>query len=209
MALPVPTAKAILPAAIFGYIIPSMLLFFPYTDADTRQVIIAFWQPAPVLVPILTGLFSYLIKLQAGKPNNDESKEIKEETDLSHLNTVYKATGVIAACFHAFTVIGCMVSNDLSLSDVLLRKDSLAPVFDLADGVFVFFQNDCLMNAVAVFLCCMVAIWDLYRVGLSNVTLLGGLGAVVAGFGLVGPGATAAAVWHWREHLLGGRNGRH
>lgn len=209
MALPVATAKAILPAAIFGYIIPSMLLFFPYSDADTRQVIIAFWQPAPVLVPVLTGIFSYLVKSQAGESNNDASKQIKEETDLPHLNTVYKATGIIAACFHVFTAIGCLVSNDLSLTDVLLRKDSFAPVSDLADGVFVFFQNDCLVTVVAVFLCCMVTIRDLYRVGLSNVTLLGGIGAVVAGFGLVGPGATAAAVWYWREHLLGGRNGRH
>lgn len=207
MVLPVATAKAIPPAAILGYIIPSMLLFFPYSNADIRQVIIAFWQPAPVLVPILTRIFSYLSKIQAGNSNNDASKEINE-TDLPHLNAVYKATGIIAACFHIFTVIGCMVSDDLSLTDVLLRKNSFSPVSDLADGVFAFFQNDCLMTAVAVFLCCMTAVWDLYRVGLSNVTLLGGIGAVVIGFGLVGPGATAAAVWYWREHLLGGRDAR-
>lgn len=203
----VATAKAILPAVILGYIIPSMLLFFPYTDTDTHQVIIAFWQPAPVLVPILTGIFSYFTtKLRAGQHSNESSNRTKEDTYLPHLSAVYKATGIIAACFHAFVIIGCVVLSDFSLTDVLLRKDSFAPVSDLADGVFVFFQNDCLMTAVAVFLCCMVTVWDLYRVGLSNVTLLGGLGAVVAGFGLVGPGATAAAVWCWREHLLGGRH---
>lgn len=203
MALSVTTAKAILPAVIAGYIIPSMLLFFPYSSADTHQDIIAFWQAAPVLAPILTGTFSYLLKLRVRKCNNDPSKGMKD-TYLPYLDTVYKATGAISACFHAFVVVGCMVSDDIPLTDILLPKDSFAPVSSLADGVFIFFQNDCLMTAMAVFLCCTVTIWDLYRVGLSNATLLSGLGAVAVGFGLVGPGATATAVWYWREHSLGG-----
>lgn len=183
-----------------------MLLFFPNIDVDTHQVIIAFWQPAPVLVPMLTGMFSCLTKLRAGQCSSGSAKWTKEDTDIPLLTAVYTATGIIAACFHAFVIIVCLVSDRFSIIDVLLRKDSFAPVSNLADGVFVFFQNDCLMTTVAVFLCCMVTVWDLYRVGLSNVTLLGGLGAVIAGFGLVGPGATAAAVWYWREHLLRGRN---
>ncbi|KAH8690634.1 hypothetical protein BGW36DRAFT_411451 [Talaromyces proteolyticus] len=200
-------AAVILPAVIVGYIVPTLLSFFPIREAYSRQLIIAIWQPAPIFVVILTHIFSRLSKIAACLQNSEKCIPQNINGDIRHLDLIYQVTGIISACFHIALVLGCVVSgNNISLVQMLLPRSSFAPVANLADGLFIFFQNDYLMAAAAIFLWCWLSIWDLYRVGLSNVSWKRGLVALVAGFALIGPGATFATVWYWREHIMTGEN---
>ncbi|KAI9926177.1 hypothetical protein MW887_004640 [Aspergillus wentii] len=177
------SAKAILPALLLGYVIPTMLMFFPIGDTSTRQAIFAMWQPSPVVVVILTEIFSRAIGwMDTSEQKNDS--ETSKNNDLPHLASIYKGTGVTAACLHLTVVFACLVSDNLSLTRLFLPQDSFAPVKTVAEGAFVFFQNDFLVCALAAFLGSWVSVCDMYRVGVSNV------------------GATIAAVWYWREYKM-------
>ncbi|PIG87132.1 zeaxanthin epoxidase [Aspergillus arachidicola] len=137
--LPESTAKAILPAVAAGYILPTMLLFFPIDHAQTRH---------------------------------------------------------------------CLLSENLSLTRLFFPVDSFAPVASLADGASTFLKNDFLLVTASTFVWCWVSVWDLHRVGISNVSPLSALAGLLAGFAGIGPGATAAAIWFWREQIMSQREFR-
>lgn len=88
---------------------------------------------------------------------------------------------------------------------IFVPGDSFGRVETLAGGVFVFFQNDFLLVTAASFIWSLVNIADLHRAGLSRVDWKAGLGYLMAGFVLIGPGASAAALWFWREDVMSRR----
>ncbi|KAJ5112244.1 hypothetical protein N7532_000289 [Penicillium argentinense] len=199
----VSAARFILPALIVGYIVPTVLLFFPFNNPETRQGIIAFWQPAPVLVSCFTYVFA---GIEEATKKASGCKKSTSENSISHLRTIYQTTGVIAACVHLSVVTGCLISGDLSLTRLFIPRDSFGQVGRLVDGVLIFFQNDFLLVTVASFLWSLVNISDLYRSGLSNVNWRTGVCALFAGFVFIGPGATVAALWFLREEAIGLRH---
>ncbi|GIC87473.1 FAD-dependent oxidoreductase [Aspergillus udagawae] len=198
----VPAAKFILPALMLGFIVPTMLLFWPFASSGTRQALIALWQPAPVWISSLTTAFSAATAVVSRIIKREANSSADTNSDLPHLRTIYQTTGAIAACFHLSLIIGSLVSSELSLTSLFIPKNSFAPVESLADGVFVFFQNDFLLVAAAAFLWCLVSIWDLNRSGLSDVDLRVVFCAISGGYAAIGPGATTAAVWFWREGVM-------
>ncbi|KAJ5995781.1 hypothetical protein N7481_002758 [Penicillium waksmanii] len=196
-------AKFILPALILGFIVPTILLFFPFKDTESLQAVIAAWQPAPALVSCFTYVFAKLANAVVKKPSGQNPGSPGD--DMFHLRAIYQTTGTIAACIHLSVVIGCFISNEISLMQIFVPGDSFARVETLADGVFVFFQNDFLLVTAASFIWSLVNIADLHRAGLSRVDWKAGLGYLMAGFVLIGPGASAAALWFWREDVMSRR----
>lgn len=203
--VPVSIAQALLPALVIGFVIPTMMMFFPlHNTLNTRQIFIALWQPAPLYVAVLTEVISRGLKrVGCSKPVKSAShvdKSVNE--DLPHLRTVYATVSGISACFHIALVLSWVVSGSSFITSALIPWDSFGQVSNLADGVFVFFQNDFLLVATATMLWCLTSIWDMYRMGISNVSWRVGLVGLVLGCVVAGPGATAAAVWYWREDVL-------
>lgn len=198
----VPAAKFILPAIIIGFMVPTALLFFPFKDLGIRQVIIAAWQPAPVLISCLTYVFAKFAGIFKGlsAPSQKGTHD-----DKPYLRGIYQTTGAIAACMHASVMIRCFISDEISLIGLLIPSDSFAPVNTLAEGVFVFFQNDFLLVTIASFLWALVNIADIHRSGLSDVHWTRALGYLIAGSVFIGPGATIAALWFWREGVMSRR----
>jgi hypothetical protein len=188
-----------------GYIIPTTILLLPVGGQEARQAVLALWQPAPVYVSLLTLLFSKAFEIIERFPRNGLPKPIKDvDGDIHHLKGVYKVTGIMSACFHVSIILGCIITTELSLNRVFVPRDSFAPVASIGDGVFVFFQNDFLMVAVSTLLWCWASMSDLYRVGMSDVSPLPAAGTILVLGMAVGPGATLAAVWYWREHAMTG-----
>ncbi|KAJ5178398.1 uncharacterized protein N7500_001097 [Penicillium coprophilum] len=204
--LPESTARAILPALVLGFIVPTIMLFFPLTDAlNMRQVFIALWQPAPIYVVILTQIFSRVIKsIGWGTPAQTDTTAAEGEPnrDIAHLQTLYAVAGGVAACFHVALLLTWAASGTDFITKAFIPSDAFAQVATLADGVFVFFQNDFLLAAAATLLWCLASVWDLYRLGVSNVSWQVGLAGLIFGSVAIGPGATAAAVWYWREEVM-------
>lgn len=187
---------------ILGFITPSILLFLPFDDPNTRQVVIALWQPAPVWISGLTTVFSVTAGIATriiGCKKNSHEDTI---SDLPHLRALYQTTGVMAACVHLSLITASLFSAGLSLNRLFIPTDSFAPVATLAEGVLVFFQNDLLLVAASCFLWCLVSIWDLNRSGLSDVDLRVAFCGLLAGYVVIGPGATTAMVWFWREGVM-------
>lgn len=180
-----------------------MLLFFQIEDQGVRQAAIAFWQPAPVYLAVLSVILSHIIgvKHASGKQKTGHQDT---DTDIPYLQTIYLVTGIISACFHLTTILGCSISPTLFLTKIFLPKDSFAPVATLSDGIFIFLQNDLLLVTVSSLLWCYASMWDLYRVGMSDISPVTAAGVIVLLSVTVGPGATIAAIWHWRESAMKG-----
>ncbi|KAJ5287811.1 hypothetical protein N7478_003497 [Penicillium angulare] len=198
----VPAAKFILPALVIGFIVPTSLIFFPFKDPIIQQGVIAFWQPAPLLVSCLTMIFSTAETIVSSALGWNKYCPRKPNNDLPHLRMIYQVTGVVSACLHLSLIIGCLLSAELSLTRLFVPESSFAPVGTLADGVFIFFRNDFLLVTAACVLWCLLSIWDMNRSGLSEIDLRIALGALVVGDVVIGPGATAATVWLWREKMM-------
>ncbi|KAB8254160.1 hypothetical protein BDV32DRAFT_19925 [Aspergillus pseudonomiae] len=96
----------------------------------------------------------------------------------------------------------CLLSENLSLTRLFFPVNSSAPVATLAEGASTFLQNDFLLVTTPTFLWCWVSAWDLYRVGISNVSPLPAFAGLLAGLAGIGPGATAAAICFWREQKM-------
>ncbi|UDD62521.1 hypothetical protein AFCA_009834 [Aspergillus flavus] len=209
--LPESTAKVILPAVAAGYILPTMLLFFPIDNAQTRQSVVAVWQPAPVFVVIMTELLSRAIECigrgRQAKPDSPSADE-RIDSDLPYLSVLYTTTCIISASLHMSLIFSCLLSENLSLTRLFFPVDSFAPVASLADGASTFLKNDFLLVTASTFVWCWVSVWDLYRVGISNVSPLSASVGLLAGFAGIGPGATAAAIWFWREQTMSQRGFR-
>jgi hypothetical protein len=203
--LPDNTARALLPALVLGFVLPTIMLFFPLQDAlNARQIFIALWQPTPVYVVILTEVLSRVLKLigRSTPVKTGSHGDHNSNSDLPYLRILYAAVGSISACFHLALMMSWFVSGTGFIVRAFIPFDSMAPVSDLADGVFIFFQNDFLLAAVATMLWCLTSAWDLYRVGISDVSWPVAVISIALGCIMVGPGATAAAVWYWREEVL-------
>ncbi|KAJ5295636.1 hypothetical protein N7508_010457 [Penicillium antarcticum] len=203
------TARSILLAVLIGYFLPSMMLFFPLENAPvTRQAFIALWQPVPVYVVLLTEVFSRIIKCVEKSKSIRPSTDSKLNLDLPSLQMLYAVTGCIAACFHLALLASWYVSSSEFLIRAFIPMDSFVEVSTLADGIFVFFQNDFLLVAAASLLWCWSSVWDLYRMGILNFSMWVALVALIIGSVAVGPGATVAAVWYWREGVMSQRKFR-
>jgi hypothetical protein len=199
------TACAVIPALVLGFVLPTMMMFFPLQDSlNTRQIFIALWQPAPVYVAILTEVMSRAFKWIGRSTAVKTERQVDSDfnRDLPYLRMVYVAVGSISACFHLALILCWVISGTEIIARAFIPFDSLAQVSSLADGVFIFFQNDFLLVAVATMLWCLASAWDLYRVGISNISWQVVLVGLALGCTMVGPGATAAAVWYWREEVL-------
>ncbi|KAJ5841870.1 hypothetical protein N7534_011700 [Penicillium rubens] len=203
--LPQSTARAILPALVLGFVVPTIMLFFPLADAlNTRQVFIVLWQPAPVYVVILTQIFSRIITLIGSDTpaKADSAAESNYNRDIPHLQTLYAVAGCVSACFHVAMLLSWAALGTDFITKAFIPSDAFAQVSTLADGVFVFFQNDFLLVAAATLLWCLASVWDLYRLGVCNVSWQMALTGLITGSVVIGPGATVAAVWYWREEVM-------
>ena len=114
-------ARALLPAIIVGYILPSMAFFLapPSIALDTRQIIAAAWQVFPVFLTILYTLFWSLHALIA--PTNAFSLDAHmQERHLTYiwLRRSYLLSAAVSAVSHWMVVIHSLLSIQPSASFV-------------------------------------------------------------------------------------------
>ncbi|KAG0158292.1 hypothetical protein PDIDSM_5805 [Penicillium digitatum] len=204
--LPESTARAVLPALMLGFVVPTIMLFLPLADAlNMRQVFIALWQPAPVYVVILTRMFSCVFKSTGSSSpakNDGAAAQTKSNRDIPYLQTLFAVAGGISACFHVALLLSWAALGTKFITKACIPSEAFPQVAKIANGVFIFFQNDFLLATTATLLWCLASVWDLYRIGVSNVSWQVALASLILGSFAIGPGATVAAVWYWREEVM-------
>ncbi|KAI2778369.1 hypothetical protein F4815DRAFT_477456 [Daldinia loculata] len=190
-------AASLLPAMIIGYLIPTIVTYYPWGDVKTVQYLTALWQLSPIFASVLVSVFSFLV------PSSPAS--VAKNSDVKHLKRVYLIVGLVTTIAHVGTLYACLTSDDprLSLSYVFLPnrttwKDSMGL------GLHYIFQIDCLGAFGTTLFWCWLAVYDVLRI-LGKPTTID-LIKTVLGIGFVtiaaGPGTAIIAVWNWREDRL-------
>ncbi|RYP72906.1 hypothetical protein DL771_003944 [Monosporascus sp. 5C6A] len=216
-------ARALLPATVLGYLVPTLAMFahgYWARNLHVTQALIAFWQPAPLLVDALLVAFASVLPCfpSSSAPSSSSSSLTPmsrasagappRNGDVPHLKRLYLVAGLVSAAVHFGTLYACLSSSDpqLSLRHVLVPRratwrDGATP------GLHWIFQWDWWGIVASSLLWCWVVVADALRLlhGRENVAAsrLVGVAVGIAALALVaGPGTVIAAVWSWREGKL-------
>ncbi|KAI1462589.1 hypothetical protein F4805DRAFT_2388 [Annulohypoxylon moriforme] len=193
--VPIGYARALFPAAVLGYLVPTVALYYGAWDIQTVQFLTAFWQPSPILVSALLLIFSFITSSSTTAKNGD----------VKYLKLVYLLAGFVSSVSHFSTIYLSLTSDNpqLSLSYIFLPnretwKDSMAL------GLHYIFQVDFFGAFGSTLFWSWLVTYDTLRVqGRSSVSSL-----VQAVFGIgittlvAGPGTAIMMVSNWRENML-------
>ncbi|KAB2573273.1 FAD binding domain containing protein [Lasiodiplodia theobromae] len=204
--VPLAAARAVLPATIFGFAVPSILMFLPYANPHTHQGAIAFWQFVPVWVALLTNLGKRA--LEAVKPQGPF--DVYEKRDVPVLQDAYKVAFWLSALMHvAFSAFVALTSlPTVTFANMFTDipnplKPWSAPNWE--EHLFIFVKYDFAFSTLAILLWELYTVWELRRSGFATTkNAVAAAVAVLVGQVLVGPGAVYAGLWWWREGQLSG-----
>lgn len=199
-------AKTLLPALLLGYLVPTILMFWPFADPDTVQALIAFWQPSPVYVNVLLILFSTLYNL-IWPDDHSTFRASAEPPDMPQLKKLYFVAFGLSLLLHFGTVFTVILSADpeLTFGSIFLLPQ-LSPSMSLTGGLKLIWLVDFWVWAIATMCWCWLSVWDLTRVGLTTVSVAKAGAAIILGSIVLGPGATMTACWYWREQAMSRTN---
>lgn len=197
--VPVKYAKAILPSAIVGYAIPTIIASLPIQDPQLQQVIGLIASAAPVFsAALLNGIASTIQKVKGVTSSTKATKDVKE-TDKDEFSEMYDRKDVVPLKMaYAFAAGACATVHIASAVYPILAT---TPSSNLADGLNT--STGLFGLASAAF--SLYSAWNLRSEGFvtTRQALLGSLGSIAGGFA-VGPGATLAGLHYWRESVLDG-----
>ncbi|KAL5332434.1 hypothetical protein BJX70DRAFT_404609 [Aspergillus crustosus] len=207
--VPIQYADTMNLAVTIGYTIPTIVLFLPWSDPFTLQNIESFWQISPMLVPFFCSVFAFFHPAQRTKTKTAPEARIRKATDaeippeLDPLKRLYITTGIIGALFHIACITTVLLSSNLTMASVFW-PDYTTQQKTLGEGVKFMFLIDMWALEVATYIWACQAVWDLKRVGRTDVDVVKAAGGILASTVVLGPGATICAVWWWREGRLAG-----
>lgn len=196
--IPLEYAKSLLPALLLGYLLPTWLMFHQWSSQRTTQIMIAIWQPSPIYVNVILIVLSRFFK----EKQHSNPLAARERPDIVYLKVVYAICFSVSLVLHIGTLFLLLSpKSELSLSTVVpLSFRFLSGSF--VDAIHYIWAWDFVIGFLATVSWCLLAQWDLWRVGMTNVTV--GQGATVMALALIflGPGATISAFWYWREMTM-------
>jgi hypothetical protein len=199
------TAKAILPASVFAIVIPSILMFLPFGNLEVWQNIIAFWQITPLLVSPLTSLFATVIEFFQPEDNDPGQLSELHNNDVPYLVSAYSFAFFLAAAIHVAVLL--FIAGSPALSFARIFWDLPSPFGSLSldgpEAVFSFLKYDLAIYTAASSVWYLYSVFEMRRQGYVTTTHASTAAvAVVASTFLLGPGATYAGTWWWRESII-------
>ncbi|OAT13499.1 hypothetical protein BDBG_17831 [Blastomyces gilchristii SLH14081] len=204
--VPTSYAKALLPALLLGYLLPTLLFsYHGYSGRRLAEVMSLIWKPAPIYVNIILSLLSTVYA--KGYPDSPRTPPAdKPMPDLPFLNRVYLLVFNVAALTHFFTLSAALAPSypGISIVDIFipLAIGSLELPSVPETRTRTLWLVDFGVFWIATTVWCVLAVWDMNRVGRARVNIGVAVGAIMMGTVAVGPGATAATVWYWREEKM-------
>jgi hypothetical protein len=200
-AVPTHYAKALLPATLVGYVLPTILMFVPWTSSAAAQYAETIWQPSPLYVPILTMAIGASYKNLERRKDKLTLDAKKSPVDVGYLKQVYLVTGILGCALHWAVLLDIVSRPGVSLTSVFVPDFSPHPK-PLGDGLQNIFLADFWGFFVASYVWCVSAVWDLKRVGRTTTNVAWAASVTLLAQFLVGPGTTVSAIWYWREEVM-------
>ncbi|KAF4334853.1 FAD binding domain protein [Fusarium beomiforme] len=203
-AVPLRVAQSLVPAITIGFLIPTIIMLAPTPDVQGWRKWALLWQVTPPLFNVLlTGIATGLRKWK-GEEKQENIKDRYEAKDLNALQSVYTFAFAVQATAHITSLAYGWGNPDVSLFDTFL---SLPNMFEtdwslpsLGAKLAALCRYDLVFATVGYLGSQLYSIWDLRRVGFvrTDEAVKAGL-LTLAGQWIVGPGATWAGLWYWRE----------
>jgi hypothetical protein len=185
-------AKAAMPALGLGFIIPSVLMFVPFSPG-VWPAKIAILRLAPIAVGPLAAFIAGRIRSREG-PQEPDPHQLKmfENGDLPWLQASYAAVFLVTGVFHIWTMASILSSSRLSVMSVFWTN-----------VVSDFFKWDLAIYAACLAIWCVQSVFDMRRMGYitSSTTWMAAM-AVTASTVAVGPASTYSGLWFWRERTI-------
>lgn len=123
-------AVALLPATALGYLVPTLAVYahgYWGGDLDVTQGLIAFWQPAPLLMEVLLVMFASIFALYppslSSSPKTETENSSRQNNDVPHLKRLYLFAGIVSAITHLgvlYSIYTASSDSRLSFSYVFL-----------------------------------------------------------------------------------------
>ncbi|KAI5927509.1 FAD binding domain protein [Camillea tinctor] len=214
--VPKDVGDALIPALTLGYAIPTVLMLVPGTNLPARQDIVAFWQAAPVLVPVFTALITTGLRWWRNRPQQptkgfkrdiESASQQTAEEEYASLEGIYTHNIAVQAASHIATLVYAYFNPNISIAEMFFGVPSpLSAKWDLpttTSEVAVFLKFDLAIASTAWLVSGLYSIWNLRRHGYIRTrdavkaTVASFLGQVV-----IGPGATWTCLAYWEESVL-------
>jgi hypothetical protein len=212
---PVSTAVAnsLLPSIVVGYIVPALLFTMP-DPARSWEWSAPIWQLSPILFNILVRVLTAALERRRMRGLSSSSAAQADaliaayhHKDIRPLRRAYQvafgvqASAAFAVLIHTGASPLAILFQDLhgflGFSD---RASAETPELLLTPAIF---GHNLAVMAVVVLCSNLYSVWDLRRVGYIRTSTAAMAAAfVMTGWLVVGPGATWAGLWYWREMIL-------
>jgi hypothetical protein len=190
-------ARTLLPALAVSYLIPFTVMFF-YPDLSTRLYAHAIWQFYPIILSVTHRALSYTVK-----DTTKQDRIRNPTTDIASLRSTYFVTGLVSASVYLYL----WTLSPYSLREVFFSNLSNPgqAVKVIAPAAAKFMRYDLIATLGAGLYWTGLQWWDLKRARKTTMGWFKFLGAMTVTTLLLGPGATMAGFWYWREEVLGRR----
>lgn len=219
-------ARAVLPATLLGHVVPSLLmgaLRMTFTEVSrapfTLQSIACHaFLYAPITVPLMTYGFAAAVRRRrrARTQKGDDTTSCSSPSSTAAvLREAYSDLVTVQAAGHLLTVAS-LAARAWALWDTTTRQgrrpplpwaeDNKTPVWDWVQAPLSFVRFELLaLYTAATTAMGLYTVWDLRRRGYTTGREARRAAVrFVAGHVVVGPGASYAALWRWREGVLAG-----
>lgn len=191
---------SILPAILVGYVLPTILMFAPWTNPLTIQNFTALYQISPMLLPVLIFVFAFFYNRIHPLKNQQTPNAADVPRDFPNLKAIYLVTFILGVVLHATIMFSLLTSSnpELSLCSVFI-PDFTAQTKALGEGLRDLFLADFWAFFFASYVFCCQAVWDIKRVGRTTVDIGKASALILLANFVVGPGAAMVGCWYWRE----------
>lgn len=195
MYVPPEKAAAVLPAALLGMMVPTLLMFNLWLPSELRQYLTIAWMFSPWYLYILHKYFTRWYSTTSTGTTTSAARA----NSISHLRRLYIVLGLITGIMHVLTVSYALISTDenVSLGGIFLFRyfDGMS----LYEGDHMIFLWDMYVTVGALVVWCVLSTRAMNRAGVIQVNMLEVIFGVSVGSVLIGPAATASMCCLWRE----------
>lgn len=195
--LPLPYAKALLPAHLLGYLWSAVTVLYPFEDPRLakKQLYIAIWLTSTFTVNLLLAIFTKFFQLIS----NEEVRRSSSD-DTVYVKTLYALWFFPSAVAH-MVLLYTSTHAHWTLSDVFLPKPDLMKG-SLSEMVYYIFVLDFAVMFIVALWTAFLVIVDLQIMGRSSLSRITVATVMILSTYLIGPAATILAAWWWREDMI-------